>query len=278
MVDDCIVVLENIHRRLARGESPLVAAYKGSRQVGFAVIATTLVLVAVFVPITFLEGNIGRLFSEFAVTMAVAVCFSTLVALTLAPVICSRLLRPDTVHNRLADAVDVITQGLENRYRQALGSVLKAPVLTVVVLVSSIAASAWLFQKVPQEYAPREDRGVFFMGVSTPEGSSFDYTVRQLMQIEENLMPLVENGDIKRLLIRAPSFGAGEAFNGAFAILVLTPWDSGRRDTWTVLADVRQRTADVPGARVFLRPPRSLSGGSNEPVEFVIGGNTYEDL
>ncbi|MEE4193099.1 MAG: efflux RND transporter permease subunit, partial [Halieaceae bacterium] len=109
VVDDCIVVLENIHRRLAKGESPLVAAYKGARQVGFAVIATTAVLVAVFVPITFLEGNLGKLFSEFAVAMAVAVVFSTLVALTLAPVICSRLLTNASTHNRLADFVDGLT-------------------------------------------------------------------------------------------------------------------------------------------------------------------------
>ncbi|MEP5764289.1 MAG: efflux RND transporter permease subunit [Halieaceae bacterium] len=278
VVDDCIVVLENIHRRLARGESPLVAAYKGSRQVGFAVIATTLVLVAVFVPITLLEGNIGRLFSEFAVTMAVAVCFSTLVALTLAPVICSRLLRPDTVHNRLADAVDVITRSLENRYRKILGAVIRAPAVTITVLLLSIAASAWLFQQVPQEYAPQEDRGIMFMAVSTPEGSSFDYTVRQLLLVEEKLMPLVEAGEIKRLLIRAPSFSSGEAFNGAFAILVLSPWDSGRRDTFTILNDARARVADVPGARIFLRVPRSLGGGSNQPVDFVLGGNSYEDL
>ena len=126
VVDDCIVVLENIHRRLAKGESPLVAAYKGSRQVGFAVLATTLVLIAVFVPITFLEGNLGRLFSEFAVAMAVAVSFSTLVALTLAPVICSRLLRPDTVHNPLADRVDAVTHLMERAYRRILARLLRA--------------------------------------------------------------------------------------------------------------------------------------------------------
>jgi multidrug efflux pump len=278
VVDDCIVVLENIHRRLAKGESPLVAAYKGSRQVAFPVVATTAVLIAVFVPITFLQGNLGRLFSEFAVAMAVAVTFSTLVALTLVPVICSRLLREDTVHNWLADRVDVLTQLLENRYRWLLGKVLRAPTFTVVILVASILASAWLFQKVPQEYAPQEDRGILFMVVSAPEGASFDYTVRQLTEVEEKLMPLVEQGDIKRLLIRAPSFGAGEAFNGAFAILVLSPWDSGRRDTWEILADARQRVADVAGARIFIRSQRALGGGSNQPVEFVIGGNTYEDL
>jgi multidrug efflux pump len=91
-------------------------------------------------------------------------------------------------------------------------------------------------------------------------------------------MPLVDSGDIKRLLIRAPSFGAGEAFNGAFSIMVLQPWDSGRRDSAAILADARQRVADIPGARIFIRSQRALGGGSNQPVEFVIGGNTFEDL
>ena len=229
-------------------------------------------------PITFLQGNLGRLFSEFAVSMAVAVTFSTLVALTLAPVICSRLLREESVHNWLSDRVDALTRMLENRYRNLLSKVLRAPAVVLTVLLASIVFCAWLFQKVPQEYAPAEDRGVFFMIVSTPEGSSFDYTVRQLEKIEARLMPLVDSGDIKRLLIRAPSFGAGEAFNGAFSIMVLEPWDSGRRDSAAILADARRLVADIPGARIFIRSQRALGGGSNQPVEFVIGGNTFEDL
>lgn len=278
VVDDCIVVLENIHRRLARGESPLLAAYKGSRQVAFAVLATTLVLVAVFVPITFLEGNLGRLFSEFAVAMAVAVIFSTLVALTLVPVICSRLLTNESTHNWLADFVDSLSGRSEAVYREILRKILRAPALTIAVLAISIAASGWLFQQVPKEYAPDEDRGVLFMVIQAPEGSSFDYTARQLTLVEERLMPLVETGDVKRLLIRAPSWGAGESFNGAFSILVLEPWDSGRRDTFTILNDVRQRVVDIPGARIFTQAQRALGGGASQPVQFVIGGNTYEDL
>lgn len=278
VVDDSIVVLENIHRRLAKGESTLLAAFRGGRQVGVAVVATTLVLVAVFVPITLLEGNLGRLFSEFAVTMAVAVSFSTLVALTLAPAICSQLLRPDKVHNRLADAVSGLTDAMERAYQKLLTGILHARWLTLMLVAASVALSVYLFQQVPQEYAPREDRGIMFMAVSTPEGSSFEYTARQLELIEARLMPLVDNGDLHRLLIRAPSFSAGETYNAAFAILVLSAWDSGRRDTWTIMADARQRVADVPGARIFIRAPRALGGGSNMPVEFVVGGNTYAEL
>lgn len=278
VVDDSIVVLENIHRRLARGESPLLAAYKGSRQVGFAVLATTLVLVAVFVPITFLEGTVGRLFSEFAVAMAVAVCFSTVVALSLAPVICSRLLRPDTVHNPLANRVDAITAVMEKYYRAALKRLLRSPAITVLVLVLSLLLSAWLFLEVPREYAPREDRGTIFMALTAPEGSSYEYTVRQLEQAEALLLPLVEGGDVHRLIARAPSWGTGESFNTAFAMMVLTPWNSGRRSTDEILADARERVADVAGVRIFLRAGKSLGGGSGQPVQFVLGGNTYEEL
>ena len=278
VVDDCIVVLENIHRRLAKGESPLLAAYRGSRQVGFAVVATTAVLIAVFVPITFLQGNLGRLFSEFAVAMAVAVTFSTVVALTLAPVICSRLLTNESTHNRLADFVDGLTGALERGYRRVLTGVLQAPAFTVALLVGSIFVTGWLFQKVPQEYAPSEDRGILFLSVQAPEGASFDYTVRQLFKIEERLMPLVEQGDIKRSLIRAPTWSAGESYNGAISILVLQPWDSGRRSTQVILKDIRERVSDIPGARIFARAQRALGTGTNPPVQFVVGGNTYEEL
>jgi multidrug efflux pump len=278
VVDDSIVVLENVHRRLLAGESPLVAAFRGTRQVGFAVIATTLVLVAVFVPITFLEGNVGRLFGEFAATMAIAVAFSSFVALTLSPVICSRMLSAERLSNRMADAVEELSTRLEAGYRTVLGGLLGRPWATLLTVLASVGCSLLLFDAVPREYAPQEDRGAFFMGMITPEGSSFDYTVRQVMEVEQRLMPLVESGDIKRLLIRAPSFNGGEAFNQAFAIMVLSDWDSGRRPSREIQADAQRRIADLAGARVFIRAPRALGGSSADPVQFVVGGNSYEEL
>lgn len=278
VVDDSIVVLENVHRRLLRGESPLVAAYLGTRQVAFAVIATTLVLIAVFVPITFLEGNIGRLFSEFAVTMAIAVICSSFVALTLAPVICSKMLSAEHVSNRLADRVERLSSVSEGAYRQMLLGLLNRPWLTVLVLALSLAGSVILFFEVPQEYAPQEDRGLLFMRLTTPEGSSYEYTVKQVMAVEERLMPLLESGDIKRLLIRAPSSSGGEAFNQAFAILVLSDWYGGRRSTAEIRADAMGRVANLAGGRIFIGGPRALGGSNQDPVQFVVGGNSYEEL
>jgi multidrug efflux pump len=278
VVDDAVVVLENIHHRLLAGESPLVASYLGARQVGFAVIATTLVLVAVFVPITFLEGNIGRLFGEFAVTLAIAVVFSSFVALTLVPVICSKMLSAEHVSNRLADKVESLSARLEEGYRGLMTPLISRGWLTLLVLALSVAGSVLLFSLVPREYAPQEDRGYLFLSVTTPEGSSYEYTLEQVGHVEQRLLPLVTTGDIRRLLIRAPLSSDGEAFNRAFAIMVLSDWDSGRRSTSQIKADIQQRVADLAGARIYVGGPRALGGGSRSPVEFVVGGNSYEEL
>lgn len=278
VVDDSIVVLENVHRRLLEGETPLVAAFRGTRQVGFAVVATTLVLVSVFVPITFLEGDVGRLFGEFAITMAVAVIFSSFIALTLGPALCSKLLDREHISNRMADAVEALSARMERSYQRALGAVLPHRWLTLLVLLASMGVTAWAFQAVPREYAPQQDRGILFLGVSTPEGSSFEYTVTQIEEVERRLMPLVEAGDIRRLLIRAPSFGGGEAFNAGFALMVLTDWDSGRRPTAEIQADARQRLADIAGARTFIRGGGGLGRGSGDPVQFVVTGDSFEEL
>jgi multidrug efflux pump len=278
VVDDSIVVLENIHRRLVMGESPLLAAFRGTRQVGFAVIATTLVLIAVFVPITFLQGNVGRLFSEFAVTMAIAVFFSSFVALTLAPVIASKLLNKAQLSNALANLVERQSKRLEQGYKRILRYCLANSWLAIAVLIASLAASAALFNQVPSEYAPLEDRGILYMIANTPEGSSFEYTVSQVAAIEQRLMPLVEQGDIKRLLTRTPNSFGGEAFNQAFAVLVLSDWDGGRRSTAEIEADVRARVADIAGARAFIIRPSALGGGSQKPVQFVVGGSDYQQL
>ncbi|MEM1401701.1 MAG: efflux RND transporter permease subunit [Pseudomonadota bacterium] len=278
VVDDSIVVLENIHRRLVRGESALVASYRGARQVGFAVIATTLVLIAVFIPITFLEGNIGRLFAEFAVAMAIAVVFSSFVALTLGPVICSKLLDQDKVSNRMSDAVERLSVSMEMKFRGVLQPCVKRSWLFLPVLIACVLAAWQMLRVVPQEYAPTEDRGVLFMVAATPEGSSFDYTVKQILQIEEKLMPMVEQGELRRLLIRAPGWGGGDAFNQAFTIMALADWDERDRTSEEIRDDAQARIADVAGARTFVRAPRSFGRGNVDPVQFVVGGDSYEDL
>ncbi|MBD2857818.1 efflux RND transporter permease subunit [Spongiibacter sp. KMU-158] len=278
VVDDSIVVLENIHRRLQQGESPLVAAYRGSRQVGFAVIATTLVLVAVFVPITFIEGDLGRLFGEFAVAMSVAVLFSSLVALTLSPMICSKLLSQQSLHSGLADFVERLLNKLENRYRTLLDGSMKKPLLSGSALLLAIIASVMLFQQIPGEFAPKEDRGVIIVMLRGPEGASFDYTVDHLMEFEQRLMPLAEQGEFKRFLIRSPnSWAGGDAYNMGTSILVLEDWNQ-RRSSDAIIADIRNRLKDFTGMTVIPIQPQSLGGGFSQPIEFVIGGGSYIQL
>ena len=279
VVDDAIVVLENIYRRIEMGDTPLVAAYRGVRQVGFAVIATTLALIAVFVPIAFLEGDVGRLFSEFALTMAVAVVFSSLVALSMSPMLASKLLRAGTRRGRLDRAIEKVFDGLQQAYRSSLKAVLKHPFGVGVVLIAVLGANVYLYRHVPAEFAPKEDRGAFFVIVNGPEGASFEYMREYMDEIEARLMPFVDSGEFQRLLIRAPrAFGRTEVFNTGFVIMVLNHWDTGRRSAWELMRDVQGKIADLTGVRAFAVMRQGLGGGIRKPVQFVIGGSTYADL
>ena len=279
VVDDSIVMLENIARRMELGEPPLVAAYRGSRQVGFAVVATSVVLVAVFVPLSFITGDIGRLFTEFALTMAAAVFFSTIVALTLSPMLCSVLLKPrrDSSHSpSLARRIDGGFAAVSRGYLRALDACLRAPLLVGLAVLALLGAAVALYQAVPSEFTPKEDRGAFFLIVSGPEGATYDYMRDYMDEIEARSMPLVASGEVQRLLVRAPSFG-GERYNGGIVIYVLSPW-AQRRSAWEIMDDVRQRVADLPGVRAIPVMRQGLGGGRGQPVQFVLGGGSYEQL
>jgi multidrug efflux pump len=279
VVDDAIVVLENIHRRMEEyRESPLVAAYKGTRQVGFAVVATTAVLIAVFAPIAVLEGDIGRLFSEFALTMSAAVFFSGLVALTLSPVIAALFLKSTDKPSYLVRTTSNFFRYFRHHYDRSLLFVLARPYWICGLFVALIGFSFWLFQKLPSEYVPREDRGNFTVIVDGPQGASYSYMKQYMDEIERRLMPMVESGEIQRLLVRAPrGFGGAAAFNSGQATVVLSPWDQ-RRSAWEILDEVRGKLADLPGVTAFPVMRQGIGGRQSKPVEFVIGGGTYEEM
>ncbi len=279
VVDDAIVMLENIHRRIAKlGETPLVAAYRGARQVGFAIVATTLVLLAVFVPITFLQGDIGRLFSEFALTMAAAVVFSSLVALTLAPALASKVLRSNEGENRLTRRIDHNFSLVNGLYRKLLSYALRRPVLSVTAVLALVAASGWLLQAIPREYTPDEDRGSFFTFVRGPEGATFEYMSPYVDEIERRLLPYVEAGEVRRLLVRTPSgFGAVPRYNTGAIIVVLTPF-SERRGGFEIMREVRATLADLPGVFAFPVMRQGFRSSADKPLQFVIGGGDYEEL
>jgi len=279
VVDDTIVVLENIYRRMEqKRESALVAAYRGTRQVGFAVVATTLVLVAVFVPIAFLEGDLGRLFAEFALTMAAAVSFSSLVALSLSPMLGSLILRVNHRSYLAARLIDRAFRRSKKLYRRSLLAAIRRPALVFALFALVLGGSAWLYRSLPSEYAPREDRGAFFLLVNGPEGASYAYMEQYMEEIERRLMPLVDSGEVTRMLVRAPrAFGTIASFNSGILIFVLNDWDS-RRDAWSLMEEVRQKVADLPGVRAFPVMRQGFGASISKPVQFVIGGGSYEDL
>ncbi|WOR13837.1 efflux RND transporter permease subunit [Hyphomonas sp. FCG-A18] len=285
VVDDAIVVLENISRRMdEKGETPLVAAYRGTRQVGFAVIATTLVLISVFVPITFLQGDVGRLFTEFALTIAAAVAFSSILALTLTPMLASKLLKPRQqagVWSVLPRMVDGAFGWFRNGYSWILDRLIPRPIVVGLVLMGLFAGAWQLSGTVKEEYVPREDRGGFFVAVRGPQGASYSYMERYIDEIERRLLPYTESQDgrepeVNRLLLRAPGFGSS-AFNQAFVIVVMNDW-SKRRPADEIIGEVNRSLSDLPGVRGFAIMRQGLGGGTGKPVQFVIGGPSYEVL
>ena len=279
VVDDAIVMLENIHRRIELGEPPLLAAFRGARQVGFAVIATTLVLIAVFVPLAFLQGSTGRLFTEFAIAIAAAVAFSSLVALTLSPVMCSKFLKP---HDRPAGFYAWLERGFDRLaagYRKTLEATLKRLWLAGAGLALALIGVVGLLQVVPQEFAPKEDRGAFFVIVTAPEGTSYPRMVNYMREIEAGMMPLIESEEATRVLARVPrSFGSTDVVNGGIGIIVLSPFGE-RRSGWEIMNELSGRFADVPGVKAFPVMRQGIGGrGITQSVQFVIGGPSYETL
>lgn len=278
VVDDAIVMLENIHRRIEAGEPPLKAAFLGARQVSFAIVATTVVLVAVFLPIGFLEGDLGKLFREFSIAISSAVVLSSLVALTLSPMMGSKIMRRVENEPWLVRKVSEVLSRMTAFYRRLLAKGLHRPSLVMVIMVIALAGSGWLASRIPSEFAPREDRGAMFIIVNGPQGASFEFMQPYMDEIEHRLMPLVEAGEVKRLLVRAPrGWGRIEDFSNGFAIVVLEDW-AQRRDAFSIIADIRRRLSDLAGVRAFPVMRQPFGRGVGKPVQFVLGGGSYEEL
>ncbi|QFS89094.1 MULTISPECIES: efflux RND transporter permease subunit [Marinobacter] len=279
VVDDAIVMLENIQRRIDEGEPPLLAAYRGAKQVAFAIIATTLTLIAVFVPISFMGGNVGRLFAEFGFTLAAAVIFSSLVALTLAPMLCSKWLQhsPESEEgHRLWAFSEKVLNGLTNGYKKLLTFSLNQPGLLLGLGVAGLIIATVIFPRLPQELAPTEDRGVIIMPTSAPRGSTVEYTDHFVRQAETQLLPYLDEGIAARFL---SIVGFREEEDNAFMIMGLTHWDNRDIKQQQVTSEIRQKLADISGVRInVINPPGLGQRGFNQPVEFVVAGPDYESV
>lgn len=278
VVDDAIVVLENVYHRIEQGEDPLVAAYLGTRQVGFAIISTTLVVCAVFVPVMFLAGQTGLLFRELAVAMIAAIAFSGFISLSLAPMLCSKLLR-HSERGRLARWVDDKFQRLENNYSRLLDRVLRRPALALVALAIFLSAAGALFMTLPNELAPAEDTGVVDGQVSAPEGTGFDRMKAYMRKIEDELQPMLKDGRLKVLNMRTPAgFGPSDDYNGGNIIAFLRPWEDRAVTTAEVADAINKVIANQPGVRGNVAPRSGLGRGRGLPVNIVLAGSTYEGL
>lgn len=286
VVDDAIVVLENIQRRADLGEPALVAAKRGTRQVAFAVIATTAVLVAVFLPVGFMDGNTGRLFRELSIALASAVAISSFVALTLTPMMCAQMVRAHGKETGFNAWLSRQLKRLGEAYGRSIGRMLALKTSRIGLLVGLLmlvcfALAAWLYPRVPSELAPSEDRGRFFVSINAPEGAGFDYTVAQVQQVEEVLRPLIgEDKPIVRANSRAPGWGGGEDMHTGNVIVFMQDWDRREVSTEEVVNQVRRELGKLPGVQARASAPGGLVGGRGGGGRFslVLGGPNYEEL
>ncbi len=277
VVDDAIVVVENIFHHIERGESPLLAAYKGTREVGFAVIATTLVLVMVFLPISFMDGMVGLLFTEFSVLLAMSVIFSSLVALTLTPVLGSKILKANVKPNRFNHFVERVFGKLEKGYRSVLRRALAWRWAAPIIILSCLGGSYGLMQQVPAQLTPQEDRGVIFAFVRGADATSYNRMSANMDLVEERLMPLLGQGFLKSFSLQSPAFGGNAGDQTGFVIMILEDWNEREATAQEALGQVRKALTGIPDVRIFPFMP-GFRGGSSEPVQFVLGGSDYPEL
>ncbi|MEO6079767.1 MAG: efflux RND transporter permease subunit [Steroidobacteraceae bacterium] len=287
VVDDAIVVLENIVRRIEHGEPPLLAAMNGSREISFAVVATTMVLVAVFLPVSYLQGNVGKLFSEFGVSVAAAVVFSAVVALTLTPMMTSKLFAKGLHRGRVASAVDGLFKSVIASYNSALRASLVGarPVLLLsfaglsaaVVLSLLVAGWPWSGMRLANELAPAEDRGRVQVQVVAPEGSTVDYTQRQLATVAEIARDEVVRGNATRVIQRTGNNNSQATVSFGQIMLPMKEWGARPDTTAQIVQRLRQRTQDIPGARVVPQTPGGMSG-FGKPLQIVLQGPEYRPL
>ena len=277
VVDDAIVVLENIVRRRNEGMGPRAAAVLGTREVFFAVVATTATLAAVFVPLSFLPGQTGGLFREFGFVLAMSVLLSSIVALSLCPMLASRMLAHADDHGASRQGPGARIGGaLAALYRRVLAASLDAP--AIVLLVSVLfAAAAWaLFGTIRQELTPPEDRSLVIMRISAPQGVSLDYTTQQVRRIEALIQPLREAGEVESTFASA---GWGGSTSSGFMVMSLVPWDQRQRSQQEIVAQVSELARQVPGVRAFPMQPNSLGiRGAGSGLQFAIVGDNYAEL
>ena len=280
VVDDAIVMLENIYRRVEGGETPLIASYKGASQVSFAIIATTVVLIAVFVPLIFVKGIVGKLFTELALTLSFSIVISAFVALTLSPMLASKYLKVSHSKPNFLKKFDSYIDKFSNFYFETLLLLLYKKKEIVIFLVGVLISVVILFKITPKELIPPEDRGVFYVVIQAPDGSGFDYTKEKTENIEKIFLKDLGKGLYREILVRVPGFQSGiDQVNTGFLVILLEDWGKRKKFSNENLGGIFQQLNSFPGVKAFPIMPQGLRGGAGEkPIQFVLKGNTYEEL
>jgi HAE1 family hydrophobic/amphiphilic exporter-1 len=272
VVDDAIVVLENIVRRKNLGAGPRAAAVLGTQEVFFAVIATTLTLAAVFVPLSFLEGQTGRLFREFGFTLAIAVLLSSVVALSMGPMIASRFLKANQPH-RHSGPIGAVGRAVAGLYRTTLRTALRNPFVVVLIAVLFAGSAYFVYGNLRQEITPPEDRSQISLRVSAPNTVSLDYVRTQMTRVESMLQPFLDSGEVQSIFVLS---GWG---TGGFLTLTLAPWGERERSQQEIAADITALMTEVPAVRASVGQGNSLGiRGGGSGLQFAVVGSDYTVL
>ena len=274
VVDDAIVVLENIERRVREGDDPKEAARVGANQVFFAVVSTSAVLISVFVPLSFLEGEIGKLFREFGVTLAIAVVLSTFVALSLCPVIASLVLSQDRAEGRFGTVVKGVTEHLSRGYNRLLRRAISAP-LVILAIAAALTGMSWtLYQELPSQLTPDEDRGIFFVSINGPAGSALPLTDGAVRKVEDLIAPYREDGTVEDLISIVGQYGET---GRAFMVAIMSDWGDREMGPRDVLAELRPAFAMIPEASVRSFAPSGLDAGSGSGLEVIVTAPSFDE-
>jgi multidrug efflux pump len=278
VVDDAIVVLENIHRHIEEGMPPFRAALQGSKEIAFAVVAMTLTLAAVFTPLAFMTGNTGRLFTEFAFTVAAAVIVSGFTALTLTPMMCSKLLHHEQKHNWLFNISERFFQAMNRGYRSALAWALDWRWFVVLLFFATGVGAVWLFLHLKSELSPLEDRGTLIGVIVAPEGATLAYTDSYARQLEQFYKAIPEV--ITYFSFVAPGLEKPNPVNSALSFVRLKPWEQRQRKQQEIAKELAPKMfGGLPGVLAFpINPPSLGQSFRNPAVQFVIEASSYEEL
>jgi HAE1 family hydrophobic/amphiphilic exporter-1 len=278
VVDDAIVVIENISRQRSLGMGPRASAVLGTRQVFFAVLSTTATLVAVFVPISFFPGVAGRLFSEFGFVLAFAVMLSAFVALTLSPMLASRLISDKEsdhgTHNPVGRAVVAFGEACVRLYARLLNAALAAPMIVIIIAMVFAGGAYFAYRLLPSELTPQEDRGAIPLSVRGPPGATVDYVADQMRRVEQIMAPYIKSGEVTNTFSIAQGGGGG-----GFMFATLAPWDERTRSQAQITAEMNRQLAAIPGIQVSAFTSNSLGiRGGGQGLQFSITGTDYDAL